>query len=92
MITALVLGVGPAWSGLLEDGLAAYGRSDYANAMRILLPLAEKGNANAQYDLGMMYRNGQGVTQDYTEAFKWSRLAAAQGSRDKLSSNRFVKT
>jgi len=70
-MTALVLGVGPAWSGPLEDGRAAYGRGDYANAMRILLPLAENGNANAQYDLGLMYDNGRGVAQDYPLAAKW---------------------
>ena len=34
---------------------------------------------NAQYNLGIMYYNGQGVPQDYAEAVKWYRLAADQG-------------
>ena len=33
----------------------------------------------AQYRLGLMYENGQGVPQDYKEAVKWYRLAAGQG-------------
>ena len=40
-----------------------------------------KGNAEAQSDLGVMYDKGQGVAQDYAEAVKWYRLAAAQGMR-----------
>lgn len=41
--------------------------------------LAEQGDAKAQYKLGMMYENGEGVPQDYVEAIKWYRKAAEQG-------------
>jgi hypothetical protein len=44
-----------------------------------LHPLADKGNAVAQFFLGVMYLNGHGVPQDYTEAAKWYRFAAEQG-------------
>src|SRR5260370_42113148 len=37
---------------------------------------AEQGDANAQYSLGNMYRNGQGVPEDYAEAVRWFRTAA----------------
>jgi len=40
---------------------------------------AHQGHAGAQYDLGVMYDNGQGVAQNYAEALKWLRLAADQG-------------
>jgi|TARA_B100001971_G_C17950351_1_gene412215 hypothetical protein len=40
---------------------------------------AEQGDANAQYRLGGLYRDGTGVQQDYTEAVRWYRLAAEQG-------------
>ena len=40
---------------------------------------AEQGNAAAQYNLGVMYDNGEGVPQDYAEAAKSYRLAAEQG-------------
>jgi hypothetical protein len=41
--------------------------------------LVEQGDAGAQFNLGWMYDNGQGVVQDYKEAIKWYRLAAEQG-------------
>ena len=44
--------------------------------------LAEQGNANAQYNLGVMYGKGDGVPQDYAEAVKWYRKAAEQGDVD----------
>ena len=68
-----------AYAGPYQDALAAYGRGDYATALSLLRPLAAQGNATAQFVLGMMYNYGQGVVQDYKEAMKWSRLAAAQG-------------
>jgi len=40
---------------------------------------AEQGDADAQFALGEMYANGQGVARDETEAMKWYRKAAAQG-------------
>ncbi len=40
---------------------------------------AEQGDAGAQYDLGLMYDNGQGVAQDYKEAVKWYKHSAEQG-------------
>lgn len=40
---------------------------------------AYKGNAVAQYNMGVCYHKGEGVSQDYTEAAKWYRLAADQG-------------
>jgi TPR repeat protein len=42
---------------------------------------AEKGNASAQFSLGFMYEIGQGVPQDYVQAYMWFNLAAAQGTR-----------
>jgi len=41
---------------------------------------AEQGDASAQFSLGLMFGNGQGVPQDYAEAAKWVRMAAAQGA------------
>ena len=40
---------------------------------------AEAGDADAQYDLGLMYHDGEGVPEDYVEAVKWFRKAAEQG-------------
>ncbi len=68
----------PAWAGV-DEGVAAYKRGDYATALREFRPLAERGDAKAQYGLGVMYLNGQGVPQDSAEVVKWHRKAAEQG-------------
>ncbi len=44
--------------------------------------LAEQGNATAQFILGVMYLNGEGVPQDYAAAMEWYKLAVAQGNAD----------
>jgi hypothetical protein len=71
---------GTAVAGSFEDALSAQQHGDYATAMRLYKPLADKGDASAQYNLGTMYEAGQGVTQDYGEAAKWYRKAADQGA------------
>ena len=43
---------------------------------------AEQGEVHAQYNLGVMYANGQGVKQDYLKAFEWYQKAAEQGDAD----------
>jgi TPR repeat protein len=40
--------------------------------------LAERDNSRAQFHLGVMYDKGQGILQDYDEAFKWCQLAEKQ--------------
>ena len=62
-----------------QNGVAAYDSGDYATALREWTPLAEQGDADAQYNLGLMYANGEGVPQDYSTAVKWWSLAAEQG-------------
>ena len=44
-----------------------------------LRALAEQGDAEAQFNLGLIYHDGQGVPEDYAEAVRWWRLAADQG-------------
>ena len=84
-LLALVFAVGlagAAVAGPFEDGEAAYDKGDYATALRLWRPLADQGAANAQTNLGFMYRNGQGVPQDYAQAVAWYRKAADQGDAD----------
>ena len=77
----LALGLsGAANAGPFDDAVAAHERGDYATAFRLWRPLADQGNASAQFNLGLMYDNGQGVTQNHAEAVKWYRLAADQGN------------
>ena len=81
MLLALVvvLVAAPAWAADSEAGWQSYDRGDYATALKECRPLAEQGDANAQFNLGVMYDMGQGVPQDDTEAVRWYRLAAEQG-------------
>ncbi|HHF5941662.1 TPA: tetratricopeptide repeat protein [Haemophilus influenzae] len=62
-----------------QQGLTAYEQSDYQTAFKLWLPMAEQGDANVQFNLGVMYAEGQGVKQDDVEAVKWFRKAAEQG-------------
>jgi TPR repeat protein len=66
-------------AGPLEDAAAAVKRRDYATAVRLIRPLAEQGDASAQYNLGVFYDNGLGVPQDHVRALMWLNLSAAQG-------------
>jgi TPR repeat protein len=59
---------------------------------------AEQGNADAQNDLGLLYEDGKGVPQDYSESYFWLNLAAASavnsqvyaayaGNRDRVAAD-----
>ena len=54
-----------------ENAVAAYQRQDYATALKLLTPLAMQGNASAKHNLGVMYRDGQGVPEDRGGAVQW---------------------
>jgi TPR repeat protein len=51
---------------------------DYNQAVKWLTKAATQGHADAQYMLGDMYEHGQGVAEDYVQAYKWMILATAQ--------------
>ncbi len=74
----IVLGlIGPAWASW-DEAYTAYKRGDYAEVLRLLQPLLEQGQANAQNSLGFMYQEGHGVPQDYATAAAWYRKSAEQ--------------
>jgi uncharacterized protein len=58
---------------------SSYESGNYATALREWTPLAEQGDASAQFNLGKMYVKGHGVPKDTKTAVKWLRLAAEQG-------------
>src|SRR5271163_3427917 len=83
-IAAIVLASGAAFAapvaaGTFEDAVDAHARGDYAKALRLIRPLANDGDASAQFNLGLMYMTGQGVRQDNDAAALWFRKAAEQG-------------
>ena len=74
-----VLLAGTAFAGPIEDGYPAYTRGDYPAAFKIFVPLAEQGNPEAEYSVGVIYSNGRGLPQSYMEAAKWFHRAAEKG-------------
>jgi TPR repeat protein len=62
-----------------DKGYAAYKEKDYQTAITWFNKAAEQGDANAQYNLGIMYVDGLGVKKDYLQAATWYRKAAKQG-------------
>jgi uncharacterized protein len=70
---------GAAIAGPREDALAAFDRGDFATALRLWNSLADSGDAEAQNNLGVMYRDGLGVKQSDEEAHRLFGLAAAKG-------------
>ena len=81
LVLSIVCLATPAWADL-QAGIDAYNRGDYATALHEWRPLAKQGNANAQYNLGVLYDKGQGVPQNYWLARKWYEKAAAQGDAE----------
>src|SRR5215470_1665163 len=78
MALLLCLSTVLGWAGF-EEGIQAYKNGDYATAVREWLPLAQQGDARAQFLLGTLYAQGHGVPQDYGAAAQWFRQAAEQG-------------
>ena len=71
----------PTWT-ILGGGYQSYLKGDYQAAFDEWRPLAELGDAEAQYNLGVMYDQGFGVEQDLGKAADWYRKAAEQGFVD----------
>src|SRR5260370_41248124 len=72
-IAAIVLAsafAAPVAAGTFEDAVDANARGDYAKALRLIRPLANDGDAAAQFNLGLMYFTGHGVQQDDAAAAK----------------------
>ena len=68
----------PAWADY-KAGEDAYNRGDFATALREWRPLAEQGDPIAQFRLGSLYENGDGVPRDFAKARQWYEKAAAKG-------------
>jgi len=66
----------------LQDASAAIHRKDYPAAVRLLEPLARRGDALAQLRLGLLYYHGHGVRESDAQAVLWFERAARQGLAD----------
>jgi TPR repeat protein len=65
--------------GMLREGIAAFETMNYTKTLALLMPLAEKGIAEAQCIIGSLYQIGLGVQVSWEEAVRWYLKAAEQG-------------
>src|SRR3954449_6979834 len=66
----------------VKAGIEAWQRADYSAAVAIWRPLALRGDADAQFNLGQAYRLGRGVPLDLSQAKTWFQRAANSGHLD----------
>jgi hypothetical protein len=88
IVAALVaaLAAGPAFADAYKDGIAAGNSGDFVTALKLLTPLAEKGDARAQFAVGQVYHRGLGeIDEDPTKARHWYEKAARQGNANAQS-------
>ena len=78
MIFLTIVSTFPAAAQSWDSAWEAYEVGDYPTALRRYKKFAEQGDPRAQFILGHMHNNGQGVPLDYAEAVKWYRLSAEQ--------------
>ena len=67
------------FAGALDDAKYAIKQRNYPKAVRLLHPLAKKGDRVAQYHLGILIRNGQGTKQNPRLAAKWLEYSSKRG-------------
>jgi TPR repeat protein len=77
----------PAIADSLSSAVRAYDAGIYTKALKLLKPLAQHGDASAQFYLGLMYGAGQGVPQDYVLAHMWVSIAAAKVPSGEVQQN-----
>lgn len=68
-----------AHSSSYQAGMNAALERDYVTALKIWSPLAERGDATPQFQLGWLYEQGYGVSKNYATAAEWYKRAAEQG-------------
>ncbi len=64
-----------------DEGMKAYQSSQYTEALKLLVPLANSGNDEAQRVVGEMCYSGQGMKRDVNASFKWTEIAAANSNK-----------
>jgi cell division septation protein DedD len=72
----------PVSAQSVKAGILAWQRADYSSAVAIWRPLAEKGDADAAFNLGQAYRLGRGVPTNLSIAKSWFERAARQNHVD----------
>jgi TPR repeat protein len=77
-----VAGATPLSAQTVKAGIDAWQQAEYSRAVEIWRPLAEKGNPDAEFNLGQAYRLGRGVPLNIGAAITWFERAANKGHID----------
>ena len=78
-VAFLFLMISKAIAGSLDEANSAFDKGDFGLARNLYTELANQGDRLAQFKLGVMYEDGQGVTKDSREAIRWLSVASGQG-------------
>jgi len=82
LFLSLMTALSRAVASDLDDAVTAMRSGDFAEAYCMMRPLAEEGDADAQYNIGWMYMNGYGLRVNDSLALEWWEKAADQGHSD----------
>ncbi len=82
---AMAITAAPALADV-KGGVDAWARGDFSAAVKEWRPLADRGDPDAQFNMGQAYKLGRGVPADLKIAQSWYQKAAAQG-HDQAQSN-----
>lgn len=67
------------WGGEFDNAMTAYKNGSYIEALNGFYMLAKNGDAQSQFNVGLMYEKGQGAQPDVNKAMQWYEAAAKQG-------------
>lgn len=76
----LFASAGQASADQQSEANSAYDSGNYARAMKLFLDMAKQGSALADFNIGFMYANGQGVPRNYVLAYMWTNTAAVSAT------------
>jgi len=68
------------WANDFDQGVEDFNKGDYIKALNTFYMLAKQDDDKSQYNVGLIYANGLGVTKDLTQAQTWYEKAAKQGN------------
>jgi len=66
-------------------------KENHKKAVKWYQLAGEQGDADAQFNLGLMYYKGQGVPQDYVLSHMWSNLAGTNGDKNAVTNRNTVE-
>jgi TPR repeat protein len=80
LLMSVLLFSSMAFAGSNEEGFSALAGKDYPKALNLFQQGAKQGNAEAEYQMALMFEKGQGIRKNESQACYWYEQAASHGS------------